>query len=132
MKRLGDVRRRPCARRRLSSLAACCARHKWHAFLGFTPASAEELSDAGRASPDTDHAAAAGSGTQTVSHTPRRRAELAWMAETRERGGLRCGRAPAQNQTLAAERVVAAGQKHERTPLPTPHAPRPENSLKRS
>ncbi len=96
------------------------------AFLGFIPASAEELSDAGRAAPDTDPAAAAGRGAPTVSHTPPRRAELALIAETRERGGLRCGRAPAQNQTLAAGRVVAAGQKHERAHLSIPHPRAPK------
>ena len=44
-------------------------------FKGEKPASAEELSDAGRAAPDTDHAAAAGSGAPTVSHTPPRHVE---------------------------------------------------------
>mmetsp|Transcript_18376 Transcript_18376/g.56910 ORF Transcript_18376/g.56910 Transcript_18376/m.56910 type:complete len:321 (+) Transcript_18376:296-1258(+) len=44
-------------------------------FKGEKPASAEELSDTGRAAPDTAHAAAAGRRAPTVSHTPRRHVE---------------------------------------------------------
>ena len=129
IKPAGDVLGGPCASRRLSSLAACCAQHKsdgTDAFQGLKARERGPLSDTGRASPDTDLAAAAGSGAPTVSHTPRRRAELALVAETRERDGLRCGRAPAQNQTLAA------GQDHERAPSPLTPPTRPEDSLKRS
>ena len=52
------------------------------AFLGFTPASAEELSDAGRAAPDTAHAAAAGRRAPTGLHTyraPRSAAVSRWL-----------------------------------------------------
>ncbi len=124
IKPAGDVLGGPCASRRLSSLAACCAQHKsdgTDAFQGLKARERRELSDAGRAAPDTDPAAAAGRRAPTVSHTLPRRAELALIAEARERDGLRRGRAPAQNQTLAA------GQDHERAPPPhTPTRPAPE------
>ena len=91
IKPAGDVLGGPCASRRLSSLAACCAQHKsdgTDAFQGLKARERRELSDTGRASPDTDHAAAAGLRAPTVSHTPPRRAGLALAAETRERRGL--------------------------------------------
>ena len=74
IKPAGDVLGGPCASRRLSSLAACCAQHKsdgTDAFQGLNARERRELSDTGRAAPDTNHAAAAGSGTPTVPHTHR-------------------------------------------------------------
>ena len=63
IKPAGDVPGGPCASRRLSSLAACCAQHKsdgTDAFQGLNARERGPLSDTGRASLDTDHAAAAG------------------------------------------------------------------------
>ena len=95
-------------------------------FKGEKPASAEELSDAGRAAPDTNHAAAAGQRAPTVSHTPLRRAELVLVAEREREAGSDADELRPKNQTLAAGRVVAAGQKHERAhlPIPRPRAPK--------
>ena len=95
MKRLGDVLR--------AALCAATALQPWRvlraaqmagtdAFLGFTPASAEELSDAGRAAPDTDHAAAAGSGAPTVSHNPPRAASATVSRWLQKRDAGECDR----------------------------------------
>ena len=129
IKPAGDVLGGPCASRRLSSLAACCAQHKsdgTDAFQGLKARERRELSDTGHASPDTDHAAAAGRRAPTVSHTPLRRAELVLVAEREREAGSDADELRPKNQTLAAGRVVAAGQKHERAhlPIPRPRAPK--------
>ena len=78
-------------------------------FKGEKPASAEELSDAGRAAPDTAHAAAAGRRAPTGSHTPPRRAELALVAERESEAGSPM-RTEGKNDVSSWEAMDAAAQ----------------------
>ena len=96
------------------------------------PASAEELSDAGRAAPETDHAAAAGLRAATVSHTPPRRAELALVAERGREAGSNADELRPKIRRWPPDASWPPARNTREPPSPPAHAPRPENSLKRS